>query len=265
MDSVSRYLMMLKMKREHPSLNYLQRLIQHHLLLVPYETFSKFYYYVYGPSFIPEFQDFVRNLEEKGWGGTCFTLNINFARLLKQLGYECHFVRVLPGHVAIMVQVEGRRFYVDVGYGSPIMRPIELEAKAKHVLHGFGEEIIFTHQNEQEFYITRRANGKTFVQKKIEWQPLQEGDLREDIENSFFDDENNTTMRRITAVRFQGNQSYFLRNETLKVMTYRNIRERRFGQMEQWKKVVSDTFHLESGDLEESVEFLSERGIFLFK
>ena len=42
-----------------------------------------------------------------------------------------------------MVEIEEKKLYVDVGYGSPIMKPIELEARPTHVLHGFGEEITF--------------------------------------------------------------------------------------------------------------------------
>src|SRR6185312_6806314 len=133
----------------------------------------------------------------KGWGGTCFTLNMNFARLLSELGFTCSLVRVEPGHLAIMVEINGKKLYVDVGYGSPIMKPIELEAKPRHVMHGFGEEIIFTKLSAETYEIDRRANGKTFVKKQINWNPLSESDITNDIRSSYDDNDDNITMRRI--------------------------------------------------------------------
>ncbi|KAB7705279.1 arylamine N-acetyltransferase [Bacillus aerolatus] len=265
MDAVSAYLQRLKIEKEKPSLNYLQRLIQHHLSLIPYETFSKFHYFSKHGSEVPEFAEFVANLESRGWGGTCYSLNINFARLLERLGFSCSFVRVLPGHAAIMVRVNGRKFYVDVGYGSPITRPIELDSRPKHVLHGFGEEIIFTSRHEKKFLLERRAYGKTFVTKQIIWEPLAEEELQEDIEASYKDCNSNITMRRISAVRFQGNDCYFLRDHTLKVMNYRDIREYHFRELNQWMQTVAEAFQLDEQGMEESLEFLADRGIYLFE
>ncbi len=262
MEEVERYIEYLRMKVESPTLNYLQRLIQVHLLRIPYETFSKFAYYEKG-EYVPSFSTFVHNLGN-GWGGTCYTLNINFKRLLEFLGYECDFVKVEPGHIGLMVTIEGRRFYVDVGYGSPIVKPIELESRKRHQLHGFGEEIIFTQKDRTVYEIDRRANGKTFVKKRIEWVPLKEEDLLDDIESSYFDSDENTTMRRITAVRFQGNQCFFLRNNTLKVMTYRNIREYQLNDIYKWQDVIQEVYQLDSNALQHTVQFLAQRNVTLF-
>lgn len=264
-QTVENYLRYLKIDMELPSQNYLQRLIQHHLSRIPYETFSKFHYFYEGTGFVPSLAVFVENLMEKGWGGTCYTLNINFSRLLSELGFSCSLVRVNPGHLAIMVTLENRRFYVDVGYGSPIMKPIELEAKRRHILHGFGEEIIFTQTTADRFEIDRRSNGKSFVKKEIEWVPLTEADIKDDIIHSYMDEDQNTTMRRITAVRFNGQECYFLRDHSIKVMTYRNIREIQMRDINKWKKTVQEVYQIEENSLSESIQFLKERGVVLFK
>ncbi|KIL72416.1 arylamine N-acetyltransferase [Bacillus badius] len=264
MDAVSAYLEQLKMNKEQPSLNYLQRLIQHHLSLIPYETFSKFHYFTKHGCRVPGFAQFAVNLTNRGWGGTCYSLNMNFARLLKELGFSCSFVRVLPGHAAIMVHMGDRHFYVDVGYGSPITRPIELNSRPRHVLHGFGEEIIFTSRNEQIFQLERRSHGKTFVTKQIVWEPLTEEDLQQDIAASYKDCSSNITMRRISAVRFQGNNCYFLRNQTLKVINYRDIREYHFREQTPWLRTVAEAFQIDEKGIEESLAFLNERGVHLF-
>ncbi|MFD1708209.1 arylamine N-acetyltransferase [Siminovitchia sediminis] len=262
--AVRQYIKHLRLEQEAPTVNYLQRLIQHHLTLVPYETFSKFYYYLKGPEFVPSFPVFVENLTKKGWGGTCFTLNMNFARLLSELGYNCSLVRVDPGHIAIMVHINGKRLYVDVGYGSPIMKPVELEVKPRHMLHGFGEEIIFTNSKTDEYEIDRRSNGKSFVKKVIKWHPLTEEQILNDIDDSYADDDKNITMRRITAVRFNGHQCFFLRNKTMKIMTFRNISEWHINDRERWVNLIHGIYHLDKTSLDPALTFLKERGIQLF-
>jgi arylamine N-acetyltransferase len=258
------YLSYLNLTLEQPSINYLQRLIQHHLIRIPYETFSKFHYFNQSKEFVPSLEQFVHNLLHRGWGGTCYTLNINFGRLLRELGFDIDFVRVKPGHLGIMVHINGRKLYVDVGYGSPIMKPVELEARRQHVLHGFGEEITFTQKDQALYEIDRKANGKSFVKKEVVWQPLQEEDLGEDIDASYHDTEENVVMRRITAVRFHGNTCYFLRNGTLKAMTYRNIREYQMRDMAKWINTVNEIYHFDKESIQESVDFLEKRDIKIF-
>lgn len=261
---VETYVKHLRLKMERPSLNYLQRLIQHQLSLVPYESFSKFHYFSQAPDYIPPFPLFVHNLLDKGWGGTCFTLNMNFARLLSELGFECSLVRVEPGHIAIMVEVVGKKYYVDVGYGSPIMKPIELEAKQQHIMHGFGEEIIFTKLSADTYEIDRKSNGKTFVKKQINWKSLAESDIKDDIRSSYLDDDDNITMRRITAVRFNGHQCFYLRNRSMKIMTFRNISEIKMTDYNRWAKLIQEIFQIDPKSLPETLDFLEERGIKLF-
>lgn len=263
-DAVQHYLQHLRLKREAPSINYLQRLIQHHLSLVPYETFSKFHYFLNGPELVPTLSAFVKNLTEKGWGGTCFTLNMNFARLLTELGFSTSLVRVEPSHLAIMIEVNRKRLYVDVGYGSPIMKPVELEAKPRHVLHGFGEEIIFTKTSAGEYEIDRRSNGKSFVKKSIIWEPLSEKHITDNIGESYADCDENITMRRITAVRFNGHQCFFLRNRTMKVMTYRNISELQINELEKWINLIHEVYQIDKNSIKPALSFLEERGVCLF-
>ncbi|WP_168413035.1 arylamine N-acetyltransferase [Bacillus salacetis] len=260
----NQYLSYLNLTLERPSINYLQRLIQHHLIRIPYETFSKFHYFNQRRELVPSLDQFVHNLTNRGWGGTCYTLNINFGRLLRELGFSIHFVRVTPGHLGIMVDIEGKKLYADVGYGSPIMKPVELESRRKHVLHGFGEEITFTQKDQALYEIDRKSNGKSFVKKEIIWLPLDEEDLDRDIEASYQDREDNVVMRRITAVRFHGNTCYFLRNGTIKAMTYRNIREYQMRDIDKWINTVNEIYHFDKESIQESVDFLQERNIKIF-
>ncbi|MHC8520328.1 hypothetical protein ACPJHQ_02355 [Rossellomorea sp. H39__3] len=94
---------------------------------------------------------------------------------------------------------------------------------------------------------------------------LNEEELVPDIEASYADTDENVTMRRITAVRFQGNQCYFLRNRSLKVMTYRNIREYQMKDFEKWKEIIQEVYQFDSLALRDSIRFLEDRKIDLFR
>ena len=141
------------------------------------------------------------------------------------------------------------------------MKPIELEARPTHVLHGFGEEIIFTQVEADTYEIDRRSNGKTFVKKQINWSPLSELDITDDIRSSYLDSDDNITMRRITAVRFNGQKCYYLRNRSMKVMTFRNISELQFKRRESMGEVIQEVYDIDVYSLSESLDFLEERGI----
>ena len=78
-------------------------------------------------------------------GGYCFELNALFVRLLKDLGFDARqvFCRVVRGrdflppclHEGIVVALEGRLYFCDVGFGGP------MPAGALRIEDGFGETI----------------------------------------------------------------------------------------------------------------------------
>ncbi|QPC45507.1 arylamine N-acetyltransferase [Mangrovibacillus cuniculi] len=261
--AVERYLQGLRMKKEVPTVNYLQRLIQQQLSRVPYENFSKFHYAVEG-ILVPSFERYVDEALRRGWGGTCYTLNFNFARLLTYLGFDVHLVRVNPGHVGLQVILENRAFYVDVGYGSPLMKPIELESRREQTMQGFGEKIRFIQSGDNRYTIERSFNGKVFVTKEIEWTALQEEDFIEDMKASYRDDVENVTMNRLTAVRFSGNECYFLRNDTIKIMTYRARRELKLKDEQRWLHTVQQVYQVDEETLKSAVGVLKEKELDLF-
>ena len=53
-----------------------------------------------------------------------------FLRLIRTLGYDAELVlaqiSIPDGHQALQVRLDGARYLVDVGTGSPIFRPIPL-------------------------------------------------------------------------------------------------------------------------------------------
>lgn len=128
--NVDLYLERIKMERpEKPDLAYLNRLIEHHLIHIPFEALDLYMGWA-GISQDPDvlFEKVVMNKR----GGYCFELNKLFQRLLKCLGYDTYpcVCRVQRGeeasrgitHRGNIVYLEGGRFYCDVGFGTPICR-----------------------------------------------------------------------------------------------------------------------------------------------
>jgi arylamine N-acetyltransferase len=70
------------------------------------------------------------NWEAGRGGGVCYEISAMFHRLICALGYDAELVlaqiSIPDGHQALQVQLNGSRYLVDVGTGSPIFRPIPL-------------------------------------------------------------------------------------------------------------------------------------------
>lgn len=118
--------------RRGPSLEYLAELQAAHLINVPFENLDVFHRR--GVS-----TDVGHSLEKilsRGRGGWCFELNGAFGWLLDKVGFEVQYVscRVFGAdgwgppldHCALVVQVDGQRLFVDVGFGDCCMLPVPL-------------------------------------------------------------------------------------------------------------------------------------------
>lgn len=256
------YLNYLGVTESSPDLKYLTLLANANLKRVPYETMSKFYFYVTQLEhgwFVPSIEEFVNNLTEKGWGGNCHTITFNFGRLLTSLGYDVSYIRVNPGHVALMVSIDYNSYYTDVGYGAPLFTPLRLEEEP--YIHECGEEVIITKHSDQIYEIDRKRDGQSFVTKQIEWRPLEITDFGEDILFSYRDHDDNPFMRRITISHFKDGYSYSLRNEKLLVQSNDERSEHIFSNKEEWLGKVTEIFGIDREVSNQALAFLKERNV----
>lgn len=108
-----------------PSRENLTALIRLHLETVPFENLDCCYR---GAPLSNDVDVLFDKIVTRRRGGICFELNGLLYELLKALGYDCHSVAVrLPrpdgkapiSHQGIVVLLEGRQYYCDVGYGGP--------------------------------------------------------------------------------------------------------------------------------------------------
>ena len=106
-------------------------------------------------------------------GGYCFEQNGLFCAVLTQLGFVCrpnmarfHYRRPQPGgrtHHVNLVEVEGRDWLCDVGFGGPGFR-LPLALKPDVEVEQMGETYRLRESDEHGFYLERKAGE--------EWQPL---------------------------------------------------------------------------------------------
>ena len=104
----------------------LNRLIVSHLQTVPFENLD-----VVDFGLIPDLgeEKLCQKIVAQRRGGYCFELNTLFASLLEGLGYAVYPVGVrvvwnrdfIPplSHMGLVAQLDGRRYYCDVGFGGP--------------------------------------------------------------------------------------------------------------------------------------------------
>jgi N-hydroxyarylamine O-acetyltransferase len=108
-----------------PSLENLQKIMLAHIMTVPYETLDSSDYRRH-VDFFPEhlFEKFVLYRR----GGYCFEINGFFMSIIQALGYDCYALsgRLLFGmpvynlmsHRTTVVNLDGKRYLCDVGYGA---------------------------------------------------------------------------------------------------------------------------------------------------
>lgn len=127
---LNRYLERIAMEPpKHPNRWYLDRLIERHMIAIPFEALDL---YTGRAKIALDLDCLFEKIVENHRGGYCFELNKLFHFLLKELGYDAYscFCRVQEGgimseaisHRGIIVRMEGKKFFCDVGFGNYMSR-----------------------------------------------------------------------------------------------------------------------------------------------
>lgn len=119
-------------------------------------------------SLIPE--DIADKILQQGRGGYCYEVNGLFAMALQALGIPYQFVAARPmfyparrprTHMAVIAEVEGRRWLCDLGFGSyGIRAPMDLELLDINI-----------EQDSDTFRLTRDERGEYLLKAQVdgEW------------------------------------------------------------------------------------------------
>ena len=119
-----------------PSIALLGALQLAHLVHVPFENLHAFHRRGVGTDIDWSYRKIV-DLRRGGW---CFEANGAFGELLRQLGFQTDYVPCqvwgsepaawgpLLDHLGLVVQLEGARWFVDVGFGDCCIQPLLIES-----------------------------------------------------------------------------------------------------------------------------------------
>ncbi len=130
-----RYLRLLGLPIENPTLPYLTALTAAHLDRIPFENISKLVYLRReGFRGIVPLEVYLDGIERCHFGGTCYANAGHFSALLRWLGFDarlCGADMDNPDvHAVNIVAVDGREYLIDVGYGAPLWTPLPLDAQS---------------------------------------------------------------------------------------------------------------------------------------
>jgi N-hydroxyarylamine O-acetyltransferase len=136
---VVRYLDLLGVSRQPPSLAGLNELVAAHLTRIPFENISKLLYKKrIGLTDLPPIQMYLDGVEKYHFGGTCYSNNFHFYCLLASLGYDvklCAADMATPDvHAVSMVSVDGHEYLIDTGYAAPFLTPLPRDLKADYIV-----------------------------------------------------------------------------------------------------------------------------------
>ncbi|MCE5173381.1 arylamine N-acetyltransferase [Paenibacillus profundus] len=127
-EIVDNFLNFLDVPKRENDISFLNDLIKSHQLKVRWENLTKILDYERGYAtgdYIPPIEKYYDRIMNHGYGGTCWTISIGCYWLLKQLGFDVHYLYMDPGHLCLRVNLE-QPYYVDLGFGAPLFQAYPL-------------------------------------------------------------------------------------------------------------------------------------------
>jgi len=215
---LSRYLRILGVPRREPGLAALAELTSAHLRRIPFENVSKLYHREDPGMRLPDLARFLDGIEQHHFGGTCYSNNFHFHELLAHLGYRvslCGADMSTPDvHVVNTVDLAGRRYLVDVGYGAPFLSPLPLDLERDHeVSWGADRYVLRPRDSSGRSRLDSYSDGRLRHGYQVNPRPRRIQEFEPIIAASF--DEGATFMNALLLARFFPDRSVTLRNLTL--------------------------------------------------
>jgi N-hydroxyarylamine O-acetyltransferase len=254
-DWTDRYLALLGIDREAPSLEALTRLVRAHVLSVSFENVTALLRWRDHPTGLAPAPDPAALLdawERRSASGVCFDIVAMVLPLLRSLGYDAY--QILGhisgpfGHQAIVVRLDGQRYLVDLGNGAPLFAPIPLDGV--HEYHHLGLGFRFRPDDQpsrltgQEQWIRDRLSDDGWVQGcRYELQPAAAVDRDAGYQNHLTP---GTTwvLGSLTLNRSTLDAVYSLKDDTLTTYTERGKETTTLTSSADYRRVANDVFSL---------------------
>ncbi len=160
---ISKYLSRIKLDDCNPNLASLKELQEHHTENIPFENLD----IVVGRSIALNYAHLFDKVILKQRGGYCFELNTLYAELLKSLGFSSKPVlgrvwlsnpKKMPprNHLAHLVDLDGRTYVTDVGFGG-LISSIPLDINIESAVNDKDGLVRVTKFGDHQFMIQRHT------------------------------------------------------------------------------------------------------------
>lgn len=190
MTDEKKYLKLLGIQVEPPSVSFLVAIVKRHLAKVPYENISKIIrFHEVGPS-IPSLEEFVGGIADKTFGGTCFAQNIYLNHILNYLGFESKLIGIrkdgLLSHLSLRIDIGGSNYCVDVGIMSSFSGPFRIHPSESFKKDLGNQRFVFSPKSDLENYsLEIFRDGKMIRGFESSSLPYTEQDLEIGIRKTF--------------------------------------------------------------------------------
>ena len=190
MTDVERYLNIIGVPRNHPSLTFLEEIVKCHLASVPYENVSKLIRFHEHGATIPAFAEFIAGLSKNTYGGTCFAQNIHLNHILKELGFKSKPMAShrdgLLSHISLSVCIDRSNYLVDVGIMSSVAGPYKLHPDSSFDTLVGNQRYVFLPANDRENYsLEIYRDGKLIRSFQSSTEMITENELVAGIKKTF--------------------------------------------------------------------------------
>jgi arylamine N-acetyltransferase len=240
--SFERYLSILEVEQDDPSLDHLRRLVRAQLIRVPFENISKLYLEkTRSASYIPSLEEHLEGIEKFHFGGTCYANNPHFADLLRHCGYDvdlCGADMTRPDvHVVSVVRLEGREYLVDVGYGAPFFEPMARDLDIEQeIVFGRNRYVLHPQDGRGRSRMDHYRDGDLIHGYIAKPEPRKIEHFDEVIRHSYTDAA--TFMNVVVVERFFPDRSLRFHNFDLTESTGHGTTTHRFANKEQLAEAI---------------------------
>jgi arylamine N-acetyltransferase len=263
-DQTARYLALLDVHQQDPSLASLTELVTAHLARVPFENVSKLIRHARGmePVLVP-LDEFLDGIERSSLGGTCYPCAGHFNALVRQLGYDawlCGGAMDQPDvHLINVVALDGREFLVDVGYAAPFFAPLHMDSRVPQAAT-CGRDVYLLHPREDDgsSRIEHRRDGEVIHGYVIDPTPRDIGHFAPVIADSYRPEDG--FLNRLHIVRHRNRRSVMLNDFKLTIVDGEGVRSRALADEEAVVEAVEEMFGIPAPVTREAVAALAGRG-----
>jgi N-hydroxyarylamine O-acetyltransferase len=231
----AKYLNILEVEIEAPSLELLRKIVKSHLAKIPFENISKLIFKKKGMIDIPDLEMYLNGIEEHHFGGTCYSINYYLYLLLEYLGFNIKLcgadMRNPDVHLISMVNVDSKEFIVDCGYAAPFLEPLPRYLREDYIINFGAEKYILKPQNNdgttkiEQYYkneLKHWYTAKPFARKQEEFSRV--------IKDSY--DDNAMFMNALLITKFSDNYSVSIRNLSITEIAGDNVSVRKINKDE---------------------------------